>query len=71
MADDTTSLKLLLAEDHVLVRDGLKRLINDQADMEVIAEAEDGVQAPSPGAGPYAGCRPCRRIDARTAAGSR
>jgi two-component system, NarL family, response regulator NreC len=45
MADDTTRLKLLLAEDHVLVRDGLKRLINDQADMEVIAEAEDGVQA--------------------------
>ena len=45
MADDTTRLKLLLAEDHVLVRDGLKRLINAQADMEVIAEAEDGVRA--------------------------
>ena len=38
-------LKLLLAEDHVLVREGLKRLIDDQPDMEVIAEAGDGARA--------------------------
>lgn len=35
-------LALLLADDHVLVREGLKRLIDDQPDMEVIAEAADG-----------------------------
>jgi DNA-binding NarL/FixJ family response regulator len=45
MADETMRLKLLLAEDHVLVREGLKRLIDDQPDMEVIAEAGDGVRA--------------------------
>jgi DNA-binding NarL/FixJ family response regulator len=45
MADKATRLKLLLAEDHVLVREGLKRLIDDQPDMEVIAEAEDGMRA--------------------------
>jgi DNA-binding NarL/FixJ family response regulator len=45
MADEMTRLKLLLAEDHVLVREGLKRLIDDQPDMEVVAEAEDGLRA--------------------------
>src|SRR5688572_20149340 len=45
MADETKRLKLLLAEDHVLVREGLKRLIDDQPDMEVVAEAGDGVRA--------------------------
>jgi YesN/AraC family two-component response regulator len=45
MANETTRLKLLLAEDHGLVREGLKRLIDDQSDMEVIAEAADGVRA--------------------------
>lgn len=45
MADDTRRLTLLLAEDHVLVREGLKRLIDEQPDMEVIGEAGDGVRA--------------------------
>ena len=45
MADGTTRLKLLVAEDHVLVREGLKRLIDDQPDMKVVAAAEDGVRA--------------------------
>ena len=45
MTDETKRLKILLAEDHVLVREGLKRLIDDHPDMEVVAEAEDGVCA--------------------------
>ena len=45
MADETRRLRLLLAEDHVLVREGLKRLIDDQPDMEVVAEAGDGPRA--------------------------
>jgi DNA-binding NarL/FixJ family response regulator len=38
-------LKILLAEDHVVMREGLKRLINDQPNMEVIGEADDGLTA--------------------------
>src|SRR5215212_3547105 len=38
-------LRILLAEDHVTVRDGLKRLVNEQEDMEVVAEAGDGRDA--------------------------
>jgi DNA-binding NarL/FixJ family response regulator len=36
------SIKILLADDHKIVRDGLRSLIDKQSDMEVIAEAEDG-----------------------------
>jgi len=35
-------LRILLAEDHETVREGLKMIINAQADMEVCGEAGDG-----------------------------
>ncbi len=35
-------IRVLLIEDHAAVRDGLRPLINQQPDMEVVAEAEDG-----------------------------
>ncbi|HEX8833600.1 MAG TPA: response regulator transcription factor, partial [Abditibacteriaceae bacterium] len=38
-------LRILLADDHVLIREGLKRIINAQPDMEVIGEAGDGEEA--------------------------
>ncbi len=38
-------LKILLAEDHQVVREGLKLLINSQPDMEVVGEAGDGQSA--------------------------
>lgn len=38
-------LKILLAEDHRILRDGLKRLIAEQPNMEVIGEADNGVAA--------------------------
>jgi len=38
-------LRILIVDDHPLVRDGLKRLINDQPDMLVAAEAGDGHEA--------------------------
>ena len=38
-------LRILLAEDHRILREGLKRLINEQPNMEVIGEADDGVAA--------------------------
>jgi two-component system, NarL family, response regulator NreC len=35
-------LRILLAEDHETIRDGLKLLVNSQSDMEVVAEADNG-----------------------------
>jgi DNA-binding NarL/FixJ family response regulator len=40
-----SSLKILLADDHAVVREGLRRLIDEQADMTVVAEAADGREA--------------------------
>ena len=40
-----TKLRILLAEDHRILREGLKRLIDEQPNMEVIGEADDGVVA--------------------------
>jgi len=37
-----TKLRVFLADDHAVVREGLKSLINAQPDMEVIGEAGDG-----------------------------
>jgi two-component system response regulator NreC len=38
-------LRILLADDHVTVRHGLKLLIDSQPDMTVVAEASDGATA--------------------------
>jgi DNA-binding NarL/FixJ family response regulator len=38
-------IRVLIADDHGIVRSGLRMLIDRQRDMEVIAEAEDGVAA--------------------------
>jgi two-component system response regulator NreC len=40
-----TKLRILLAEDHQTVREGVKLLVNAQADMEVVGEAGDGEEA--------------------------
>jgi len=45
MAEQTKRLRVLLADDHVTVRRGLKLLIDAEADMEVIGEAGDGNEA--------------------------
>src|SRR3954449_4782383 len=37
--------RILLADDHQVVREGLKALIGNQADMEVVGEAGDGLAA--------------------------
>jgi DNA-binding NarL/FixJ family response regulator len=37
-----TKLRVFLADDHAVVREGLKALINSQAGMEVVGEAADG-----------------------------
>jgi two-component system response regulator NreC len=45
MSDLSQRLRILLADDHVTVRHGLKLLIDGQPDMEVVAEASDGESA--------------------------
>ena len=42
MPEPAAPLRILLADDHVIVRHGLKLLIDSQPDMTVIAEAGDG-----------------------------
>jgi len=37
--------RLLLADDHTLVRSGLRRILDDEPDLKVVAEAGDGVEA--------------------------
>ena len=44
MTDDSR-LRILLADDHVTVRQGLKMLIESQGDMTVVSEASDGSTA--------------------------
>ncbi len=36
-------LKILIADDHALLREGLRLLIHSQDDMNVVGEAEDGI----------------------------
>jgi DNA-binding NarL/FixJ family response regulator len=38
-------MRILIADDHGIVRSGLRLLLDRQPDMEVVAEAEDGVDA--------------------------
>lgn len=43
--DDDTVLRIVLADDHPVLREGLKVLLNSQRDMRVVGEASDGKQA--------------------------
>jgi DNA-binding NarL/FixJ family response regulator len=45
MTEDARNLRILLADDHVTVRQGLKMLIESQGDMTVVSEASDGTAA--------------------------
>ena len=36
------SIKILLADDHKIIREGLRSLLENEPDMEVVAEAENG-----------------------------
>jgi DNA-binding NarL/FixJ family response regulator len=38
-------LRIFVTEDHLIVRDGLRAIIREQADMEIIGEASDGQEA--------------------------
>ena len=38
----TSMVKILIADDHAVVRRGLRQIINDEPDFEVVAEAQNG-----------------------------
>jgi two-component system response regulator NreC len=38
-------MKILVADDHAVVREGLKQLLTSQPDMDVVGEARDGAEA--------------------------
>ena len=38
-------IRVLLADDHVLVRQGIRQFLEDEGSIQVVAEADDGVQA--------------------------
>jgi len=40
-----SKIRVLLAEDHTIVRKGLRSLLDDETEIEVVGEAEDGQQA--------------------------
>jgi DNA-binding NarL/FixJ family response regulator len=40
-----STIRILLADDHAIVREGVRSLLAAQADMEVVGEAADGMQA--------------------------
>ena len=39
------NIRLVLADDHTILREGIRALLEDQPDMAVVGEAEDGRQA--------------------------
>jgi two-component system response regulator NreC len=41
----TRKIRVMIADDHAILRAGLKMLVNAQADMEVVSEAANGEQA--------------------------
>jgi two-component system NarL family response regulator len=51
---DAQPIRVLIADDHPIVRVGLRNLINQQSDMQVVAEASDGREAVQA----YIHCRP-------------
>jgi YesN/AraC family two-component response regulator len=45
VSSETTRIRVELVDDHAIERQGLRALIDAQPDMEVVAEAADGVEA--------------------------
>ena len=45
VADSTTRLRIIIADDHAILRDGLAMLIGAQEDMEVVGQASNGREA--------------------------
>jgi NarL family two-component system response regulator LiaR len=42
---EPTPIRIMIVDDHLMVRDGLRVFLSNYDDLEVVAEAEDGAQA--------------------------
>ena len=45
MSERTHKIRVMIADDHAILRAGLRMLVNAQTDMEVVSEAADGEKA--------------------------
>ena len=45
MTETDNTIRVIVADDHAIVREGLIHLISNRPDIEVVGEAEDGAQA--------------------------
>ena len=45
MRDTKEKIRVLVADDHAIVREGLCSLLSEEADLEVVAKAADGKEA--------------------------
>lgn len=45
MTSQSTMIRVLIADDHLIVRQGLATIINRNSEMTVVAQAENGQQA--------------------------
>ena len=45
MSESTGSIRILLADDHAIVRNGVAQILNEERGMNVIAQAADGAEA--------------------------
>jgi len=43
--NSVAKIRVLLADDHAIVREGIKRILAEEPDIEVVGEAGDGLQA--------------------------
>jgi NarL family two-component system response regulator LiaR len=45
MTETGETIRILIADDHAIVREGVSSLVANRPDMEIVGEAEDGAQA--------------------------
>jgi NarL family two-component system response regulator LiaR len=45
MQGETSPARILIADDHVLIRDGIQAMLESEPDLEVIGEATNGREA--------------------------
>jgi NarL family two-component system response regulator LiaR len=45
MTEAGATIRILIADDHAIVREGVSSLVANRPDMEIVGEAEDGAQA--------------------------
>ncbi len=56
MSSRARKIRVMIADDHAILRAGLRMLVNAQADMEVVSEVPDGENAVQNGKGNETGC---------------